>query len=71
MKKMVENFGNDFLSRNEMKSISGGLCQVCSSGTNGGACGSASFTQAEAQSMVNDFNQLGDGYTYFRSCAEQ
>lgn len=71
MKKMLANFGNTSLSRSEMKSISGGLCQVCSSGTNGGTCGSASFTQSEAQSMVNDFNTLNDGYIYFRTCNEQ
>ena len=72
MKNFLSNFGNDALSKSEMRNVVGGIlsddCQICSSGTNGGACGAALFSQSEANAIVSDLNKRNDGYTYFKSC---
>lgn len=73
MKKVVTNFVENVLSKDQMKQINGGLlqnCAVCSMGPGGvgGTCGSYSFSSSEAQSMANEFNGYRDGYSYYKQC---
>jgi hypothetical protein len=71
MKKMLANFAGSVLARNEMSSIKGGACAICSEGTNGGTCSGYVHSHESAQAMVRDFNNMNDGYRYFRVCPEQ
>lgn len=63
------------LSRTEMKNISGGGCHICAIPGPGldpdsGGCGTAVLDLDEASALVNELNNSGHNYTYFKACAE-
>jgi hypothetical protein len=63
-------FADSVLSKNEMKEVRGGACQVCSNGGPGGnrTCGSYSLDFNTANSLVNELEDTDDGYSYSMHC---
>lgn len=86
MKKVLINFAEGILSREQMRVIKGGdyydgygggsqYCRVCSSGGpggNSGACGDYVVPEDDVDEFVNFLNDYSnDGYTYDYDCIEQ
>lgn len=71
MKKIISNFGNTVLSREQMKEVTGGLmesCAVCSAGPLGGTCGTFSLNIYQAKDLERELNASNDGYSYYTQC---